>query len=182
MIQVKKSPNADSRSAKGKLNINDLERDTKSHVNDVKNGLDFIASLIKSRGSDHDHTKLENMNDFYNALVSGNVKETSWYKKHITEERHHLKSNVPDNVNLIDVIEHIVDCTMAGLTRSGKIYDTDINPETLELAVQNTVELLKNNIYVSEDNSSNDILNMDIDDSKNSSDSDDILNMDIDDN
>lgn len=51
-------------------------------------------------------------------------------------------------MNLIDVIEHVIDCTMAGLTRSGEVYDTDISPEVLQLAVQNTVELLKLNTTV----------------------------------
>ena len=32
-----------------------------------------------------------------------------WYQLHIKAERHHLLSNCPDDVNLIDVLEMIVD-------------------------------------------------------------------------
>ena len=37
---------------------------------------------------------------------------------------------------------------MAGLARSGEVYDIDISPDVLILATQNTVELLKKNIVV----------------------------------
>lgn len=161
MIVVNKSPNADSRTSKKDSTVEDLKEDTISHIKDVTNGLDFISDLIKERGSKHDHTKISNMEEFHAALKSGHIKDTQWYKNHITEERHHLKSNIPDDVNLIDVIEHIVDCTMAGLTRSGDIYDTDLSAELLQLATQNTVELIKKNTNVVEDD--NNILNNIID-------------------
>lgn len=150
MITVRKAVNADSRSAEDGFSKEALLKDTKNHINDVSKGLDFIAVEIMNRGSYHDHTKIENMDQFYDALKSENVKKSFWYNIHITKERHHLKSNVPDDVNIIDVIEHIVDCTMAGLTRSGTIYDVDISPEVLQKAVANTVELLKENINVIE--------------------------------
>ena len=148
MIEIVKSPNADSRSATGKLTPEVLTKSTESHIKDVTNGLNFIADLIKMRSQHHDHTKLEMMNDFCEALNSGKIKESNWYQTHISEERHHLKSRVPDDVNLIDVIEHVVDCSMAGLARSGEIYDVDLSPEVLQLAIKNTVELLKNNTKI----------------------------------
>lgn len=149
-IIIEKSPSADSRSAKCPVTVDTLKVSTKSHIKDVTKGLDFLAQEIKDRGSLHDHTKMEHMEDFCNALNSGKIKESKWYKKHITKERHHLKSNVPKDVNLIDVIEHVVDCTMAGLTRSGEVYDLDIDPNVLVLAVQNTSKLLKDNTKVVE--------------------------------
>lgn len=165
MIRITKAVNADSRSADQPITVGTLRKDTVSHIKDVEAGLKFIAYELEKRGRDHDHTKMENMEDFCNALSSGKVKESEWYKLHITEERHHLKSNVPDDVNLIDVIEHVVDCTMAGLTRSGQVYDLDIPPETLTLAVNNTVELLKKNTTVVDENGkeTNGLLNQKID-------------------
>lgn len=156
MITIRKSPEADSRTSKADATVEDLRDSTISHIKDVTNGLDFIAELIKLRGSKHDNTKICNMEEFNAALKSGHIKDTLWYKKHITQERHHLKSNVPEDVNLIDVIEHVVDCTMAGLGRSGEIFDVDLSPELLEVAVKNTVELLKNNttVVTSKDESS----------------------------
>lgn len=150
MIEVTRSPNADSRSMSATTTKADLQEATESHIGDVTKGLNFIAKMIEARGPMHDHTKMEAMDKFADALNSKHVKESPWYQKHITEERHHLKSHVPDDVNLIDVIEHVVDCTMAGLTRSGEVYDTDISPEVLQLAVQNTVELLKLNTTVAD--------------------------------
>lgn len=150
MITIKKALNADSRTANVNLSIEDLTNDTKSHISDVSNGMNFIASQIMDRGLKHDNTKLNSMNQFYDAIKSNNIKNTFWYQMHIIQERHHLKSNVPDDVNLIDVIEHLVDCTMAGLTRSGTIYDTDISPEILEKAVTNTIKLLKDNTKIEE--------------------------------
>lgn len=150
MINVKKAANADSRSADNEFSPKTLLKDTKSHITDVTRGMDFIAEELMARGPKHDNTKIKNIDNFYEALKSGKVKESFWYNMHITEERHHLKSKAPEDVNLIDVIEHIVDCTMAGMTRSGTVYDVDLPGELLEKAVANTVELLKNNINVIE--------------------------------
>ena len=148
MISIVKSPNADSRSATGPLTVETLTASTNNHINDVANALNFLADLIRARGPQHDHTKIENMNDFCAALNSGKVKESNWYQLHITEERHHLKSRVPEDVNLIDVMEHVADCCMAGLARSGEIYDLDLPSDLLQLAIKNTVELLKNNTKI----------------------------------
>lgn len=148
MIEVRKAVNADSRSANIDLTQESLLTDTKNHIRDVGKGMDFIAEQIMNRATKHDHTKTENIYQFYDAIKSNHIKNTFWYQMHISSERHHLKSHVPDDVNLIDVIEHLVDCTMAGLTRSGTIYDVDIPVEVLQKAVANTVELLKNNTNV----------------------------------
>ena len=152
MIQVTKAPNADSRTWSKNSDINDVRNDTVRHIIDVNKGLKFLAEKLEEKGSTHDHTKLENLGVFYGALKSGHIKDTEWYRKHITEERHHLKMHIPEDVNLLDVIEHLTDCTMAGLTRSGEIYDIDLDPGLLVLAAQNTVELLKQNIEVIESN------------------------------
>ena len=148
MINVHKAVKADSRSAGDELTPKQLLTDTNSHIKDVSKGMDFIAELIMNRGTTHDHTKVKDINTFYDALTSGDIKNSFWYQNHITRERHHLKSKEPDDVNLVDVIEHIVDCTMAGLTRSGNIYDIDLPSDLLIRAVNNTVELLKDNINV----------------------------------
>lgn len=150
MIEITKSPDADSRTAKEDLTVEELKRSTESHISDVSKGLWLIIEMIEGRASAHDHTKLENIEDFHAALTSGHIKDTNWYQKHITEERHHLKSYVHQDVTLVDVIEHVVDCTMAGLARSGSVYDIDIPPEVLTMAVNNTVELLKKNTKIVE--------------------------------
>ena len=72
----------------------------------------------------------------------------TWYPMHVTTERHHLLSYCPDDVNIIDVLEMIVDCTLAGLTRSGTIRPVELNDEILKKAVDNTVQLIKNMVEV----------------------------------
>lgn len=162
MIEIIKSPSADSRSAKEPPTPEVLQQSTKMHISDVTKALSFISNELINRAQIHDHTKMDDINSFCNALNSGKIKETEWYQHHITSERHHLKSHVPNDVNLIDVIEHIADCTMAGLARSGDVYDVDLSPDMLSLAVKNTVELLKQNTEVVEESEEKNIMNEEI--------------------
>lgn len=147
MIRIFKSSNADSRSA-SEITRQSVMADTRSHRTDVMQGMEFISMMISRAGCTHDEHKLQEFDAFYNALISENFKESDWYKTHVKTGRHHLKSYVPKDVNLVDVLHHLVDCTMAGLARSGNIYDVDLSPELLEAACANTVELLKKNIMV----------------------------------
>ena len=64
--------------------------------------------------------------------------------------RHHLTmaDGVPADVNLIDVLDFIADCVMAGMARSGSVYPLHLSPELLEAAFQNTVALLKAQVTV----------------------------------
>lgn len=65
-------------------------------------------------------------------------------------ERHHLNDSVPEDVNLVDVLEMVIDCTVAGLARSGEVYDITIPQEVLEQAIDNTKQLIINNTEVQE--------------------------------
>jgi len=150
MIKIVKDPNADSRSVNGKIPLIKLQLATAYHIDDVSEGLEYFADLLKAAGKNHDHTKSENMEEFHRALESGRIKNSRWYKMHITEERHHLIAKVPDDVTLIDVLEHLVDCVMAGTARSGEIFDIDLPNGLLKRAHKNTVELLKKQIKVEE--------------------------------
>lgn len=150
MLYINKEPNADSRSAKKDPTLAELKRATEAHIEHVQMGLGFFAELLKKAGEDHDNTKISRMGEFHQALTSGKIKNSDWYEDHVTEERHHLKTKVPKNVTLVDVFEHLTDCVMAGMARSGEVYDVDIDPRILEEAAKNTVELLKKNITVGE--------------------------------
>jgi arsenate reductase-like glutaredoxin family protein len=163
MITIIKDPNADSRATKdGIITKKNLKIATDNHIKDVKEGMKFFADLINKAGSIHDHTKISDFHDFSELVTSGvkdeKFKATAWYKKHITEERHHLKAHVPKDVTLIDIIEYITDCTMAGLSRSGEIYEMHLSNDLLQLAFDNTAKLLKNNIKVV-NKDSDDLLN-----------------------
>ena len=72
-------------------------------------------------------------------------KQLPWYQLHITQERHHLNGKAPNDVNLIDVLEMVTDCVMAGLARNGKVTKEyfELDSELLQKAVFNTALLLK---------------------------------------
>jgi hypothetical protein len=57
-------------------------------------------------------------------------------------ERHHLDDRVPDDVNLLDVIEMVVDCVVAGMARTGEVYPIELSNDILQKALKNTKELL----------------------------------------
>lgn len=123
------------------------------HIDNVEEVMREIANLVKKAGELHDCTKKSQERMFYRDFV--NTQENGadfvngeWYQLHVNAERHHLLSNCPDDVNLIDVLEMVCDCTCAGLARSGEIRDLEINSEILDKAVKNTTELIKSMVEV----------------------------------
>jgi len=71
-----------------------------------------------------------------------------WYKDLHLQERHHLNDKCPEDVNLFDVLERIADGVMAGLARSGDVYEEELDVEILARAYKNTQSLLKANVEV----------------------------------
>lgn len=167
MIKIKETKNADTRSAKKleALTREILSAETKYHREAVRSVLRHCSIILSNRMAEHDLTKfdIDEMNkltiseDFYNAIKSGkqgkDFYELDWWKRHVKEERHHELDNRGD-VNLVDVIEMVVDCVCAGLARTGTIFPIKLKPETLQRAVDNTVELLKKEIEVEKEDES----------------------------
>ena len=153
MIKIKKSPNADIRTAVEVVTREILVEDTISHMKDVENGCNFIANKLMEAGKAHDYTKIALMDKFYEdfsrRLEGIDFKQLGWWQQHM-RERHHLDHSVPEDVNLIDVIEMIVDCCMAGMARTGDMYEIKIDNEVLQKAVRNTMLLMLKNIEVAE--------------------------------
>jgi len=153
VIDIKKSPNADSRTAKGAVSFEDFSKATDMHRDDVNRMMQEIARMIIEAGDKHDWTKKERELEFYKSFTSAkeqgkDFKKDDWYKYHTQTERHHIKSYVHDDINLIDVIEMICDCCCAGMARSGKVYDIDIDPKVLQKAFDNTTELVLSKIHL----------------------------------
>lgn len=152
MITIQKSKTADTRSCdfsqvtKGQLKASSLQ-----HIDDVRKGMDFIKVLIDEAATTHDHDKLTRLNQFHADFITG-FKQTGWWDNHRKVNRHHLfdDDGIPTDINLIDIIEMIVDCVMAGMGRTGTVYPLEIKPELLMTAFNNTVELLKQEIVVKE--------------------------------
>lgn len=150
MITIKKSKTADSRSCDFKNVFKEtLYLSSVQHIEDVEKGMKFFQSMMNDSIDRHDDDKLSDIDGFYKDFITG-FKNTDWYDKHRIINRHHLSADdgVPEDVNLIDVLEMIVDCVMAGLGRTGKVTPIEIKKEVLQKAFDNTVELLKNNVKV----------------------------------
>jgi len=149
-IIISPSPTADTRTCNvDHVSSDELLRSTAMHIDDVRKGICFIASLLADRAMDHDKTKISDFDQFYHDFKTG-FQDTTWWLMHKEQERHHLSfPNVDkdcDGINLIDILECVVDGVMAGIARSGKYYPITISSERLQLAVQNTAKLLLENI------------------------------------
>lgn len=149
-VIIKPSNNADSRTADKDRNISFEEfiTSTEMHRDDVRRTMDSFAQDIIQRGKDHDWTKIARSMEFYTQFTKAkeegtNFKDSDWYKYHTTEERHHLNTRVPEDVNLIDIIEYLCDCICAGYARSGNVYHIDITNDTLRKAYENTQDMIE---------------------------------------
>lgn len=119
------------------------------HIWDVRHGLAFFRAMLEDAATNHDTDKLTDIDGFHRDFVTGFTR-TEWWDAHRKLNRHHLlqADGVPDDVNLIDVLEMIADCVMAGMARSGSVYRLDLDPNVLQRAFENTIEVLKSNVEV----------------------------------
>lgn len=156
MIKVKKHTEGDSRVATELPTVSEFDAANNDHIQDVKNAIEWFARSLTEWTRDHDWTKSEEpyRSMFYRDLCAAiegkkDFMNGEWAHLHYyVKEKHHLRQHCQDNVNLFDVIEMICDCVVAGMARTGNVYDVDIPTEVLTKAVTNTVEMLKNNIEI----------------------------------
>lgn len=150
MITIQKSPTADTRTCDfAKTTKETLLESSRVHIMDVVKAMMFFAGKLGEAAGCHDYDKLTEIDWFHSDFVTG-FKETGWWDNHRKIHRHHLahEDGVPAYVNLIDILEYIADCVMAGMARSGDVYNLDMTPELLERAFKNTVALLKSEVVV----------------------------------
>jgi len=153
-IQIKQSKTADTRSAEKKVDKETLRLSSIQHISDVQEAMSFMIKKLGWIALKHDWTKIDFIDEFHRDFkaVQENkeldFKKLGWFERHVTSERHHVNDHCPEDVNLFDLLERIADITMAGMGRTGKIYDDTLSPEILTKAYKNTIELLKNNIEV----------------------------------
>lgn len=154
MIEIKPSPTADSRTCNvNEVTENQLYDSSMQHISDVRKGLEFFREWLYSISTLHDFDKLTDIKKFYHDFKN-NFETHSWWDNHRKVNRHHLNhiDGIPENVNLLDVLEYITDCVMAGMARNAdKYYDPDINEEVLMRAFDNTIKLLRENVKVVEE-------------------------------
>lgn len=150
MITIQQSKTADSRSCDfTKVSKDQLLASSRQHIADVKQGIDFFKTMLDSAALLHDYDKITALDKFHADFITG-FKQTEWWDNHRKVNRHHLleEDGIPRDVNLIDVLDMIVDCVMAGMGRTGKVYPLKIPQALLITAFNNTVELFKNQIEV----------------------------------
>ena len=148
---VNKSPTANIKDW-SKVTKQELEESTRLHCLDIAGALAVIREEISHRNRWHDHTKIDLIDDFHADFVTG-FKQTLWWDVHKQMERHHLAWNrVNEDINLVDIIEHVADCVVSCIARSGKenFRMPEISNELLQKAVQNTCTMLINSAEVVE--------------------------------
>jgi hypothetical protein len=149
-ISIRKSPTADTRTCDwSRVSKSTLRESSESHILDVMNALEYFRVRLREAGAIHDFDKLSALDRFYEDFQTG-FKVTDWWDNHRKVNRHHLNAadGVPEDVNLIDVLEHIADCVMAGVARSGSVYTIKLPDGVLQRAFANTVEMLKDEVRV----------------------------------
>lgn len=152
MIEITKSKTADTRTCDfANTSKEVLLASSRQHIGDIVKALAFFSWKLIEAAGEHDYDKLTAIDWFHADFVTG-FKETGWWDNHRKIHRHHLDKpdGVPANVNLLDVLEHIADCVMAGMARSGSVYELKLSDELLQKAFANTVDLLKAQVQVSE--------------------------------
>lgn len=149
-IEIRSSKTADTRTcdvttvSKAQLYASSVQ-----HIDDVRRALRFFVDRMEEAAERHDYDKLTDIAGFHADFVT-KFERTGWWDRHRQLNRHHLLQDdgVPSDVNLIDVLDMIADCVMAGMGRSGSVYPLDIKPGVLMAAFQNTVALLQTRVAV----------------------------------
>jgi len=150
MIAIRKSSTADTRTCDvTKVSRQQLLESSVQHIQDVREGLAFFDHLLAQAARNHDTDKITDIDGFHRDFLT-KFEKTEWWDRHRKINRHHLlqEDGVPQDVNLIDVLDMISDCVMAGMGRAGSVYPLNLSPDVLMKAFQNTVDLLKAQVVV----------------------------------
>jgi hypothetical protein len=152
-IKIRKSPTADTRTCDyANTDKRTLLNSSAQHIADVRRGLAFFGAMLDEASTRHDEDKITDIDGFHADFVTG-FTQTGWWDRHRKLNRHHLLQDdgVPADVDLIDVLDMIADCVMAGMARSGSVYPLAISDDVLRRAFHNTVDKLKANVEVASD-------------------------------
>ena len=123
MIRIRHSPTADTRTCDYKnVSRETLLLSSIRHIDDVRAALGFFRECLYTASVNHDFDKVDDIAGFHADFVTG-FAQTGWWDRHRQLNRHHLNmaDGVRDDVNLIDVLDFIADCVMAGMARSGSV-------------------------------------------------------------
>lgn len=153
MIRIGKSATADTRTCDfANVSKETLRASSEQHIGDVRLALGFFAQMLHRTAAVHDVDKITDIDGFHADFVTG-FAQTGWWERHRSLNRHHLEEpdGIPADVNLIDVLDYVADCVMAGMARSGGVRPLEVTPELLMAAFQNTASLLAKAVVVAPD-------------------------------
>lgn len=156
MIEITKDPFGDTRTCNvGEVSKEQLIASSENHIRDVRKGMEFFIQRLQMAADLHDLDKIEDIDNFYRDFKT-NFETTEWWDTHRVINRHHLQSpdGVPVDVNLLDVLECVADCVMAGMSRSedGTVRPVELSNELLSVALANTVSLLQGETKIVSEN------------------------------
>ena len=152
MICIQKSSTADTRTCDVTQVLKEvLLVSSRQHICDVVKAMAFFSGKLIEAAGEHDYDKLTEIDWFYSDFRT-KFEQHSWWDNHRKIHRHHLgqADGVPDDVNLLDILEYIADCVMAGMARAGEVYPLEMSDELIQRAFKNTVTLLKSQVAVVE--------------------------------
>lgn len=154
-VKIVKNPDGDTRTASKDVTFEQFQIANRMHRADVARVMDLLSNIMHNNGQQHDWTKIMREEEFYrdfkDTLENGtDFVSGSWYQNHITEEAHHPMSKCSPDINLLDIVETVVDCVCAGLARSGDAPSISIDPAILQLAINNTVNLITEHVILKE--------------------------------
>lgn len=142
MIKIRQSKTADTRSCDfANTTKETLLASSCQHLGDVAAAINLFTSKLNEAAAKHDQDKLTLIDWFHSDFVTG-FKRAEWWENHRKINRHHLNNpdGVPEDINLMDILEYIADCVMAGMARSGSVYPLEMSPELLKQAFENYEE------------------------------------------
>jgi len=152
MIQINQNKTADSRTCDFKNTPKEVVlQSSLQHIQDVVQALNFFVGKLVTAAGEHDYDKLTDIDGFYSDFKNG-FETTTWWDNHRKIHRHHLaqEDGIPDDVNLIDILEYIADCVMAGMARTGEVTEIIAMPGLLEKAFKNTIDMLIKEVHIYE--------------------------------
>lgn len=151
-MAISPSPSASARSADHEVDKEELREAVHHHRRDVRRGMERVAELIVERGKKHDWTKLNFFDEYFDhfkKMQAQGLDDVHWANDyHFKYERHHIEASPREDVNLIDILEHLIDGIVAGKGRYGRYKADDISSITLQKAYKNTQAMLADMVQV----------------------------------
>ena len=153
-VVIQFDSNADSRTADNPVEMTKpkLLAASTRHIGDVIGLLGIFAQHLLRAAARHDYDKLSDIDQFL-ANFRTKFAQTGWWDNHRKIHRHHLahEDGIPEDVDLLDVLEYVADCVAAGAARKGYVDRVELPPELLSRALQNTVRLLMSQIVLTDE-------------------------------